>query len=104
MLFGSQRMATADPSTGMDMRLLRGILPASPRCELRAHRGELLLLLWYAHSDAEAVRAICRVELAGERIARIQNYFYSPEFIADVCGELNVPFRINGYRHCGSKS
>jgi RNA polymerase sigma-70 factor (ECF subfamily) len=102
MLFGSQRLAAADPETGIDPRFVQGALPKSPRCELRAHRGELLLLLWYAHSDGEAVRAINRVETAGDRIARIRNYFYAPEFIAEVCTELNVPFRINGYRHCAS--
>ena len=102
MLFGSQRLAAGDPSTGIDSRWVQGALPASPRCELRAHRGELLLLLWYAHVDGEAVRAINRVELEGDRIARLQNYFYAPEFIAEVCGELNVPFRLNGYRHCRS--
>jgi RNA polymerase sigma-70 factor (ECF subfamily) len=48
------------------------------------------------------VRAINRVEIAGDRIARIRNYFYAPEFIAEVCTELNVSFRINGYRHCAS--
>jgi RNA polymerase sigma-70 factor, ECF subfamily len=104
MLFGSRRLAQGDASTGMDARFVRGILPASPRCELRAHRGELLLLFWYSHTDGEAVRAINRVEIEGDRIARIQNYFYTPEFITEVCGELNVPFRINGYRHCASDS
>jgi RNA polymerase sigma-70 factor (ECF subfamily) len=102
MLFGSQRLAAADPTSGIDPRLVAGALPTSPRCELRVHRGEVLLLLWYAHTDGEAVRAINRVEIDGDRIARIRNYFYTPEFIAEVCGELGVPFRINGYRHCAS--
>ncbi len=64
------------------------------------HRGEALALLWYAHRDGEAVRAINRVEIDGDRITRLQNYFYTPEFLADVCGELGVPYRSNGYRHC----
>jgi RNA polymerase sigma-70 factor, ECF subfamily len=102
MLFGSQRMASADPATGMDPSLLQGVLAQSPRCELRMHRGEALLLLWYAHADGEAVRAINRVELDGDRILRVRNYFYAPEFIAEVCGELGAPFRLNGYRHCRS--
>ncbi|HKU44929.1 MAG TPA: RNA polymerase sigma factor [Polyangiales bacterium] len=102
MLFGSQRMAAADPATGMDASLLRGVLAQSPRCELRLHRGEALLLLWYAHADGEAVRAINRVELDGDRIQRVRNYFYSPELLSELCAELGVPFRINGYRHCRS--
>jgi RNA polymerase sigma-70 factor (ECF subfamily) len=100
MLFGSRRMAAADPSTGLDPRFVQGVLPASPRGEVRVHRGEPLVLLWYAHRDGEAVRAINRIEVDGDHAARLRNYFYSPELIAEVCGELNVPYRINGYRHC----
>jgi RNA polymerase sigma-70 factor (ECF subfamily) len=102
MLFGSQRLAAADPSSGIDARFVQGALPASPRCEVHAHRGEMLVILWYAHSDGEAVRALNRIALEGDRIARIRNYFYTPELIAEVCGELNLPFRQNGYRHCAS--
>jgi RNA polymerase sigma-70 factor, ECF subfamily len=74
-------------------------LPTSPRCELRVHRGEPLLLLWYDHADGEAVRGINRIESAEGRISRLRNYFFTPDFIAEVCGELNVPFRVNGYRY-----
>ena len=56
-------------------------------------------MLWYAHDDGEAVRGLVRLETDGERISRVQNYFYTPDFIADVCRELDVPFRINGYRY-----
>jgi RNA polymerase sigma-70 factor (ECF subfamily) len=100
MLFGSRRIADGDPSTGLDPRFLHGVLPASPRCEVRVHRGEPLLLVWYAHQDGEAVRAINRVEVDGDHAARLRNYFYTPELIAEVCGELNVRYRSNGYRHC----
>jgi RNA polymerase sigma-70 factor (ECF subfamily) len=100
MLFGSERIARADQESGMDPRFVQGALPTSPRCELRVHRGEALLLLWYAHTDGEAVRAIIRLEVDDDRVARLRNYFYTPEFISEVCGELGVPCRINGYRHC----
>jgi RNA polymerase sigma-70 factor (ECF subfamily) len=93
MLFGSQKMAE------LDTRLIHGVLPASPRCEVRIHRGEPLLLHFYAHVDGEAVRAITRLETDGDRVARIQNYFYTPDFIAEVCRELDVPFRVNGYNY-----
>jgi RNA polymerase sigma-70 factor (ECF subfamily) len=99
MLYGSQRLAQAETRGGIEARFMHGILPASPRCEVRIHRGEPLLLLWYAHEDGEAVRAVNRVELDGDRIARFQNYFFNADFIADVCGELDVPFRVNGYRY-----
>jgi hypothetical protein len=64
--------------------------------QLRAHRGELLLLSWYAHLDGDFVRAVTRVELHEGHIARMWNYFYTPELIADVCNELGLPHRVNG--------
>ena len=51
------------------------------------------------HEDGEAVRAVTRVEPDGDRVARLRNYFFTPDFIAEVCGELGVPFRPNGYRY-----
>ena len=100
MLFGSELMATADPRTGMDPKLVVGVLPQSPRCELRVHRGETLLLFFYAHTDGEAVRAVTRLEPDGEHISRLQNYFFNPELNAEVCSELGVPYRSNGYSSC----
>jgi RNA polymerase sigma-70 factor (ECF subfamily) len=100
MLHGSERMAAGDPSTGMPESLSRGVLPVPPRAEVRVHRGEALLLLWYAHDTGEAVRAVNRIEADGDRIACLKNYFYSPEFLAEVCAELGVPFRSNGYHSC----
>ncbi|HYV65999.1 MAG TPA: RNA polymerase sigma factor [Myxococcales bacterium] len=96
MLYGSKRLAEG---TGLDPRFQQGALPTSPRAELRAHRGDWLVLLWYAHADGEFVRGLVRAQTDGDRLSRVQNYFYTPEFIADVCRELSVPFRINGYRY-----
>ena len=98
MLFGAERMAVA--GGGLEPEFVQGVLPRPPRCELRMHRGEAILLLWYAHADGEFVRAFNRVELDGERIASLKNYFYSPEALAELCGELDVPWRSNGYKHC----
>lgn len=98
MLFGSARMATADVNGGMEARFMQGVLPAAPRVETVAHRGEWFLLHWYQHQDGEAVRAITRVEADGDRVARLHNYFFNPDFIAEMCGELGVPCRSNGYR------
>ena len=107
MLFGSRRMAApADGGTcdGIDPRFAQGALPEPPRFELRAHRGEQLLLSWYTHGDGEFVRAVSLVELSseGDGIGRLRNYFYTPEVIAEVCGELGLPCRTNGtYRARG---
>lgn len=98
MLFGSSRMAKADTRGGMEPKFIAGVQPVAPRIEAREHRGEWLLLHWYQHVDGELVRAITRVDVDSERIASVHNYFFNPDFISDVCGELNVPFRSNGYR------
>lgn len=100
MLYGSQRMANAATEGGMDGRFVQGVLPDSPRLELRLHRDEPLLLSWYAHEDGEAVRAITRVELEEGRIARLRNYFFTPEFLREVCAELGVPCKVNGTVGC----
>jgi RNA polymerase sigma-70 factor (ECF subfamily) len=97
MLFGSKRLADPDWK-GIDPRLRTGALPTPPRAELVAVRGEMVLVSWYAHQDGEAVRAITRVEAEGDRLVRLRNYFYTPDLLADVCGELALPFRSNGYR------
>lgn len=98
MLFGSERLAHADTQGGIDPVYMRGVLPDSPRAEVRPYRGEPIMLLWYMHQDVEAVRAINRVDTHGDQVAGVQNYFFSPDFLADVCTELGVPFRVNGYR------
>lgn len=98
MLFGSQRMATADENGGIEARFIQGVLPTSPRVEAREHRGEWLLLHWYAHRDGEAVRAVTRVASVTDRVAALRNYFFTPDFIGEICAELGVPFRSNGYR------
>lgn len=53
---------------------------------------------WYRHADGEAVRAITRIEADDDHIARLRNYFFTPDAIAEICDELGVPFRSNGYR------
>jgi len=63
------------------------------RSELRAHRGEWIMLWW---SDDE-VHAVVRVELAGDRIRRLCNYYHAPELLDEVCRELQVPSRSHGY-------
>jgi RNA polymerase sigma-70 factor, ECF subfamily len=32
------------------------------------------------------------------RLSRIRNYFFNSDLIAEVCAELGIPFRVNGYR------
>ena len=82
---------------GVQPQFVQGALPTPPRREIRMHRGEPIVLAWYAHADGEFVRAIDRVELDGDHIARLRNYFFTPDVLAEVCAELGVPFRSNGY-------
>ncbi len=72
---------------------------APARCELHAHRGESIFLWW----SGDEVHAIVRVDVDGDRIARLCNYYHAPEVITEVCRELDVPFRTHGY-HPGSAS
>jgi RNA polymerase sigma-70 factor (ECF subfamily) len=68
--------------------------PVSPRCEVRAHRGESILLWWWG----DAVHAVVRVEVQHDRIANLRDYHHAPEVITEVCRELGVPFCTHGYR------
>ena len=80
-----------------------GVLPVTPRLEAIPYRGEWVVLSWYAHADGtEAVRAVNRLEVSddGAAVTRLQNYFFNPEFIADVCAELELPCRGSGYSYC----
>jgi len=37
--------------------------------------------------------------LKGDRIAGVRYHFFSPDIIAEVCSELQLPWRSNGYRY-----
>ena len=41
---------------------------------------------------AQNSRAVTRVETDGDRISRVQNYFFTPDFLAEVCPRSR-PFR-----------
>jgi RNA polymerase sigma-70 factor (ECF subfamily) len=66
---------------------------------VRAYRGGAILVFWYAHDVGDAVRAVMQVETEDDRIVHIRNYFFTPDVIAEVCSELALPFRTNGYRY-----
>lgn len=90
---------TYDERGGVEPRYLEGYVPVPPRVEVREHRGEAILLFWYQHEDGDAVRAVARAEASGDRLTHVRNYFFTPDVIAEVCRELDVPFRTNGYRY-----
>ncbi len=64
-----------------------------PRCEVRLHREESILLWWWAGE----VHAVVRIEVQGDRVARMVDYHHAPDVLDEVCRELEVPFRTHGY-------
>jgi RNA polymerase sigma-70 factor, ECF subfamily len=86
-------------SAGVPAAFLTDYVPAPPRAELRSCHDEQLLLIWYRHQQGEAVRCFVRLHVDAEsgRIARVREYYYSPEALAELAAELGVPFRSNGY-------
>jgi RNA polymerase sigma-70 factor (ECF subfamily) len=98
MLFGSRLLADPNAAIGIDARYREGALPDLPRVEPRFHRDRWTLVHWYQHRQGEAVRAFTSIEIENGLIARIRNYFYNADFLADLAGELAVPVQINGQR------
>ena len=96
MLFGNRRMA--EGTAPIAAELTAGVLADPPRVEVRWHRDRWILLHWYRHADGEAVRAVTLLDLDGDRVARLRNYFYNPDLIAELGAELGVPTRSNGRR------
>jgi len=87
-----------DERGGLDERYLDGYIAVPPRAEVREYRGEPIVLFWYAHTSGEAVRALARLTPERDHIARLHFYFFTQDLLAEVCRELEVPFRENGYR------
>lgn len=96
---GTMAPITYDERGGVPPEHLLGYLGGGPRCEGLVHRGVPLVLFWYDHDSGPAVRTIMTVQTEGERIARVRNYFFTPHVIAEICSELEVPYRTNGYRY-----
>jgi len=84
-------------SAGVPSRFLDGYDGRRARSQLVFHRGEHVVLLWYGHSEGGAVRCVIRVELQDSRIARLRVYYFSPDLLTEVAGELGMPVRTNGY-------
>jgi RNA polymerase sigma-70 factor, ECF subfamily len=83
-------------SAGTSARYLDGYDGARARSQLVYHRGEHVVLLWYGHTEGEAVRCVVRSELRESSISRLRIYYFSPELLVDVAGELGLPVRTNG--------
>ncbi|MGE0403292.1 MAG: sigma-70 family RNA polymerase sigma factor [Kofleriaceae bacterium] len=75
----------------------RLLMTTPPRCEVRVHRGEPIMLCWWRDAAADTVRAIVRVDVEGDRIVRMRTYMHSPELLVEVGKELDVPIVTTGY-------
>jgi RNA polymerase sigma-70 factor, ECF subfamily len=96
---GSIEPLSLDERGGVPSELLHDYLGAPPRCEVRPYRDGWLLLFWYDHVEGPVVRSLMTVETEGDRVGKARNYFFSPDVIAEICGELGLPYRVNGYRY-----
>jgi RNA polymerase sigma-70 factor (ECF subfamily) len=96
---GTMAPITLDERGGVPPELLQGYLGTIPRCEARAFRDGWILVFWYEHEAGPMVRTVMTVETEGDRIASVRNYFFTPDVIAEVCAELGLPYRVNGYRY-----
>lgn len=90
---------TYDERGGVPPELLEGYLGTSPRCTVHPYRDTHLLVFWYDHVGGPVVRTVMTVDAEGDRILRVRNYFFTPDVITEVCEELQVPYRVNGYRY-----
>jgi RNA polymerase sigma-70 factor (ECF subfamily) len=74
------------------------VVETSARFEPRSYRGQGVVLAWWEHESGEAVRGFSLVDIDGDKVSAIRTYFHSPEAIAELCRELGLPCRTNGYR------
>jgi RNA polymerase sigma-70 factor, ECF subfamily len=82
---------------------LQGYSGGTPRAELRTYHDEPVMLCWYDHEGGLKVRDAVRLEVGESRVVKIRYYFFSPDVLAEVCGELNAAWQSNGYRYWSSQ-
>jgi len=68
------------------------------RAERLVFHGEPIAALWREGSDGEAVEEFWRFEDEGGQIARIRDYCFCPETIAEVASSFDLTYRAHGYR------
>lgn len=66
---------------------------------MRAYRDGLVLVFWCEHDDGPRGRSVMELVTEASSIVELRNYFFSPDVISEVCSELGLPFRVNGYRY-----
>jgi hypothetical protein len=57
-----------------------------------------VILCWRSSGGGrEEVYELLRLELEGDRVGHVRVYFHAPELVAEVCEELQVPYRPQHY-------
>lgn len=98
-LAGTLAPITFDERGGVPAELLVGYRGGAPRCAVHAYRDGPILVFFYDHDEGPLVRTVMTVDVVDGAIARVHNYFFSPDVIAEVAAELGLPYRTNGYRY-----
>jgi RNA polymerase sigma-70 factor (ECF subfamily) len=98
-LAGTLSPITFDERGGVPPDLLVGYRGGPPRCVVHVYRGEHILVFLYDHDEGAIVRTVMRVDVLDDAIVGIRNYFFTPDVIAEVAGELGLAHRTNGYRY-----
>ena len=96
---GSLTPISVDERGGVAPEFLQGYTNGLATAEVRAYRDSWIVLFWYDHTDGRAVRGVMTFESEGDHIRCARNYFFSSDVIAEICSELAVPFRVNGYSY-----
>ncbi|HEY7700411.1 MAG TPA: RNA polymerase sigma factor, partial [Vicinamibacteria bacterium] len=84
-------------SHAVQPQFLAGYQGGPPRAEVHDSGGESVVICWYDHEDGPRVRDVMRIGVDDDRITSIRYHFFSPDVLAEVCGELDLPWQSNGY-------
>ena len=69
------------------------------RAELCDYEGEPIVLFWIKDADCKGVvSSILKLDERDGAVAHLRYYYFCPEVLAEVCGEIGVPVKTNGYR------
>ncbi len=66
------------------------------RVSVESFRSRLVLACWYRSPEGPVVRDLLRLGVEGDRVSRLALYYFSPQVLEEVAGELQLPVATNG--------
>jgi RNA polymerase sigma-70 factor (ECF subfamily) len=78
--------------------LNRQIPTQTQRAAVLVFHGEPIVALWREGTDGEAVEEFWRFEQQDSQVARIRDYCFCPETLAEVASSFDLSYRAHGYR------